>query len=646
MWGGSNISDMPDTEPKRASATNRESAVAGPTVSSILSGVKNKATEHANRASLVGNADERGFNHAQRVASKILMHPWFQLLMTAIIVSHMGLTVQQTDQHALNQKSAWWQDACEKFFMMMYLVDIFLRMFTLRWLFFREKMNIFDLFIVTVDTVVTLIDTISSGTFDVGPISLLRALRALRIVRVIRNFATFRDLYLMLKGMAGAMRAIFFAFLLIVVVLTMFSIAAVEMINPLNKELAAKGAYPGCDWCELAFSNVFKANLTFFSSILAGDSWGKLAIPLIEANNSTALIIISAFVILELGLLNVIVAVVVDRQAQAREEDKELQHTLKQEQARASYKELITLFQSMDDDGSGSLSLEELREAYGKFQEFGNILRSVDVSVEDLATVFSSMDRDHGGTVDYEEFVDELHRMRTMEIRTLVYLTRQHVVEIKDGINALSEHILGRSADGTCVATGSESHSSSHNITVNSSIQRSRASGSCDASVGFRPFPKVEKNLAFDEHLRLTRLEHKFVTLETKVAETVQLTEHLESYRDSKHSNGTLGTLGGFGTPRSLQSSRDASARSPRGEVVTDSQPLPFGKSYAENSFADEVVPSVSASCLAAPGQDLHSAGSQVTYDTNPLPSKKDHDFSLDGLPLQATVAVSLDRDV
>merc|ERR1711879_435313 len=99
-------------------------------------------------------------------------------------------------------------------------------------------MNVFDLCIVVVDTAVTLVDTVSEGAVELGPISLFRALRALRIVRVIRNFAVFRDLYLMLKGMGGAMRAIFFAFLLIAVCLTMFSIAAVEMLNPLTQRLA------------------------------------------------------------------------------------------------------------------------------------------------------------------------------------------------------------------------------------------------------------------------------------------------------------------------------------------------------------------------------------------------------------------------
>merc|ERR1712151_449623 len=39
------------------------------------------------------------------------------------------------------------------------------------------------------------------------------------------------------------------------------------------------------------------------------------------------------------------------------------------------------------------------------------------------------------------EFVDELHKMRTMEIRTLVYLTRQHVLEMKESLKELAAQL-------------------------------------------------------------------------------------------------------------------------------------------------------------------------------------------------------------
>lgn len=387
------------------------------------------------------DCDEDALSPSQECAKAVLMNIGFQGAMNLVICFHIGLSIWETDQRARGDDPEEWQGNCEKVFMGLYCLDIALRIFTLRWEFFYETMNCFDLFIVTLDVFFAFLQQFTDSTQDIGPISLCRALRAVRIIRVIRNFAMFRDLYLMMKGMAGALRAIIFATILIFGVLTCFSILAVEQIDPVNKEMADKGFFDGCDRCRRAFSSVMGSNLTFLTAIIAGDSWGQLAVPLIEEQPWTGIVIISAFITVELGLLNVIVAVVVDRQAQAREEDKALQFTMKEEQAKVAHKELVSLFKTMDDDGSGTLTLEELESSFDEYVEFREMLRVVDISREDLPTVFASMDMDMGGVVDYEEFTRELHHLRTLDMRTLMYLTRQHVIETKQAVLALGKEL-------------------------------------------------------------------------------------------------------------------------------------------------------------------------------------------------------------
>lgn len=355
----------------------------------------------------------------------------YQCTLNTCIVFHIGLAVYQTDQRAAGNKAATWERMVEPMLTALYLGDILLRIVAHRLSFFCEKLSLLDFFIVLVDVSFMLMEFLTGNSAKVGPVSQVRALRAIRVIRVIRNFSAFRDLYLMMKGMLGALRAILFATLLILGVLTLFSIMAVELIDPLNKQLADNGTYPDCERCPRAFSSVMSSNLTFLTSIIAGDSWGKIAVPLLETYPWTGTVIVSAFITVELGLLNVIVAVVVDRQAQAREEDKALQSTMKEEQAKSSYKELVSLFKTMDEDGSGTLTLKELQTSFDDFEDFREMLRCVDITRQDLETIFASMDADEGGVVDYEEFTRELHHLRTLDIRTLMYLTRQHVIEAK-----------------------------------------------------------------------------------------------------------------------------------------------------------------------------------------------------------------------
>lgn len=385
-------------------------------------------------------AVEQDLNPFQDFSLRLLTNIGFQSLINLAICTHLALSVYETDQRARHESPQFWQKALEKTFLGLYFSDIVLRMFSLRKAFFHKFMNVFDLFIVLMDLIPALVE-LFADTADIGPVSLFRALRAVRIVRVIRNFAMFRDLYLMMKGMGGALRAIVFATILIFGVLTIFSIVAVEVIDPLNRQLALSGVYAECDRCPRAFATVMGSNLTFLTAIVAGDSWGQIAVPLIESHPWTGVVLLSALVTIELGLLNVIVAVVVDRQAQAREEDKELQATLKDEQAKSSYKELVSMFRNMDLDQSGTLTLEELVTSYDGYAEFREMLRVVDITREDLPTVFASFDMDKGGVVDYEEFTRELHRLRTLDMRTLLYLTRQHVMETKEAVSTLHKRI-------------------------------------------------------------------------------------------------------------------------------------------------------------------------------------------------------------
>ena len=52
------------------------------------------------------------------------------------------------------------------------------------------------------------------------------------------------------------------------------------------------------------------ANLLLFKTVIAGDSWGQLAVPVIRAYPYTALLFVGAYLTIVFGVLNLIVAVV------------------------------------------------------------------------------------------------------------------------------------------------------------------------------------------------------------------------------------------------------------------------------------------------------------------------------------------------
>jgi len=289
-------------------------------------------------------------------------------------------------------------------------------------------MNIFDSLVVILDIIFAL-----PGTENNLPsMSILRGLRMLRIVRVIRNLVAFRELYLMMQGLVSAVRAIIFGTLLIVAVLILWSVLAVELVQEENLKLFNDGAYGDCVRCEVAFATVGHSMMTFISTIIAGDSWGTLALPLIERRPWTALIIIPALLSLELGLLNVVAAVIVDRQAQARQDDEKFLHQMREEELKKSYGRLQALFTSMDDDGSGSLTLEELIESYRTHSEFKELMELMDITEDDLPIVFQILDKDGSGDVNYGEFVEQLNTLKTTNSHTLLVLIKHLALRISE----------------------------------------------------------------------------------------------------------------------------------------------------------------------------------------------------------------------
>merc|ERR1712232_1172097 len=76
-----------------------------------------------------------------------------------------------------------------------------------------------------------------------------------------------------------------------------------------------------CERCGRAFESVFASMLTFTQQIVAGDSWGVVTLPIIEAHPWTAVFFVSVLVSIQLGLMNLILSVIVDKAQQAHADD-------------------------------------------------------------------------------------------------------------------------------------------------------------------------------------------------------------------------------------------------------------------------------------------------------------------------------------
>eukprot|EP00929_Paragymnodinium_shiwhaense_P006018 TRINITY_DN10882_c0_g3_i1.p1 TRINITY_DN10882_c0_g3~~TRINITY_DN10882_c0_g3_i1.p1 ORF type:complete len:727 (+),score=196.19 TRINITY_DN10882_c0_g3_i1:99-2279(+) len=358
-----------------------------------------------------------------------------QVFMAAITTLSVALIVIETDMRALGKDlSGTWMDTGGKVFLGIFMLDVVGRLYVFRQFYFNSLANVLDISIVIMDLVLETTDLPSI-------VATLKVFRFIRLARVLRCVTEFRELYLIMMGIVHSVRALAFGSCLVFIVLTLFSILSVTFLREFTQELFEEGVFGDCQLCDGAFNTVMDSNLIFMQTIIASDSWGTLAIPLIRRSTPAALIMIGAFIVVNLGLLNTIAwTVIVDRQqAQERQNDIEYMHMLQSEELLQSYAFLQVLFEKLDTDNNGTTDLNEMMEHYDSSPEFRTILNRMDIHKADLPIVFDILDSDRSGDLEFAEFVSGLHALRHENQHTLAIFTRYYCERLYDNLNDFFE---------------------------------------------------------------------------------------------------------------------------------------------------------------------------------------------------------------
>lgn len=378
---------------------------------------------------------------------------WFDSCIGLVIVINSIVLVMETDERASCEDPESLACAEKIFvyavlntaFLIIYSVELTLKLWIYRRSFWQSQWNLFDFAIV----VLSWLSEVLGGVLPA--ISVARIFRAVRLAKVFRVLMVYKELYLIIFGFMSAMRAIMWASFLMFFLLTIWSIFAVETLNPIAKELDAEGYYTGhreCERCSRAWVTVMTSNLTFLQTIIAGDSWGIYAIPLIERSPACALIFMGIFATVILGFSNLILAVIVDCAADARQDDLDYQAQRAKLGEEAAKLRFIRLCADLDTDHSGSLTYQEFEASYDNSPELCSMLKVINIEKKDLPMLFKIMDDDDSGTLDYGEFAETVHKMKCSESWTTFTFLKMQLMDIKAGTEAgiakLHEEIMSK----------------------------------------------------------------------------------------------------------------------------------------------------------------------------------------------------------
>lgn len=400
--------------------------------------------------------------HTKSIAQMIIESRLFKCFFAALLFANFILIVVETDRQALGQGDLSTITWTMRAILIMFILEIAFKVYVERGTFCKSPANIVDIVIICLDVLSELL-SIMLGQFP--KISWLRLLRLLRLIKVLRSFTMLRELSFMLHSLGGAMRAIVWAFFILFFMLTFCSILAVHVVQPYNEEVAKTGVYEGCGRCPRAFKTVMDANLTFLQTIVAGDSWGRVSVPIMEMFPWTAVLFSAMLISITLGAMNLILTCIVDKAMESRENDKNFQLHLKRSSFESACKELMSVWTSLDKDGNGLLSQEEVHRGFDNIEAFARVIRSLDLRKQDIDQLFNMMDSDGSMHIDYEEFVLCLHQLEFQNPRTTAMLMQHEMRCIRQAVDDVKNLVIEH------VSHTAELHRTNHQAAISKALE-------------------------------------------------------------------------------------------------------------------------------------------------------------------------------
>lgn len=364
----------------------------------------------------------------QKVAVDILESHSFEMVIGSVIVLSLICMVIETNEKvgcvaAQRRCSSGWTMFMNVMFTAIFSGECLLRIFGYRWHFFLSRWNCFDIVLV----LLSYVDLLASELSTSG--NVLRGFRILRLLRVSRILSFFPEIYLMVRGFVGTFKTMFWGMILITGFLFVWSVLTVEVVGPIKDV-----DYGANTFCNDAFSSVQMCMLFFFQTVFAVDSWGACSTPLIQHSWWTIVIFGGALITMQLGLTNLLLSVIMEKATAAQmldaERKKEEEAELRRQRIQKLYHVIVD---QLDEDGSGSLSMQELEEGLKSHPELTTLLDQLEVRPKDFGEMVALL-QDDEGNASIDDIVASVGRCADEDLPRQILLVGLQIFNLRRSV--------------------------------------------------------------------------------------------------------------------------------------------------------------------------------------------------------------------
>jgi voltage-gated sodium channel len=331
----------------------------------------------------------------------------FDMAVGVVILTNAGFIALETDADPDNADMQQFLGYAEIIFCVLFSVELLVRLKIDGLNYFRDPANWLDFFLVISSDIDVFILRNMEGADDTEGMkimSILRMLRLLRLARLLRVFRMFKELWLIVAGLAAALRTLFWASLFLFLMIFMFAIFATQMIGHATNS-NGDNRYEGIfeDPVSRLFGKVPKSMMTLFICITDGCVESVIR-PMSEANPWFTIYWMVYIFVTMLGLLNLIIGIFCENACTtaAANEDNILER-LDEHKSRV-LNNMKVAFLEMDEDGSGEIDKDEYYHAINHNKKVQDALKILGLDNED--GLFDKIDADKSGAVSFDEFME------------------------------------------------------------------------------------------------------------------------------------------------------------------------------------------------------------------------------------------------
>merc|ERR1719362_1246191 len=300
-------------------------------------------------------------------------------------------------------------------FVIVYTVELVIRITAKRLKFFFFPWSWFDLVIVAVGWM----EVVSSSSTSLTQVRMMRILKMMKVMRVLRVMRSLREVRLLLNSLMGSVKPLLWTVFIITGINFMFGICFVQSIAALRHDIWNNGGggdgQPEPEQLEMLYSawgSVPQAMYTLFKVSTGGVSWGEVSDPLLATTGWSTFVIFLLYIAFFMFVMtNAVTAIFVSSAEEYASKDS---HNMlyDQLQAKTEYMtRVVPLYREMDCDGNGEVTKAEFSK-YINDPRMIAFASSLEIDTMDLDQFFDVLSSRGEMPVDLDTFVDGCIRLR------------------------------------------------------------------------------------------------------------------------------------------------------------------------------------------------------------------------------------------